>query len=45
MGVTWFRQGDRSDTYKRVRSPNYVKNWKQINADTNSDATNVALAA
>lgn len=45
MGVTRFRQGDRSDTYKHICSPYYIKNWKQINADNNSVATNVALAA
>jgi len=45
MGVFWFRQGDRGIVYKRVRSPNYVKNWKKINAESNFVAADAAIAA
>ena len=45
MGVFWFRQGARIITYKRVRSPNYVKNWKKINANNNFVAADAAIAA
>ena len=45
MGVTWFRQGDRSDTYKHMCSSNYIKNWKKINAENNFVAADAAIAA
>jgi len=45
MGVFWFRQGARIITYKRVRSPNYVKNWKKINANSDFFAADAAIAA
>lgn len=45
MGVTWFRQEDRSGIIKRMCSPNYIKNWNKINAENNSVATDVAIAA
>lgn len=45
LGVTWFRQGDRSDTYKHMCSPNYIKNWKKINAESNFVAADAAIAA
>ena len=45
MGVTWFRQGDKSGTYKHMCSPNYIKNWKKINAENNFVAADAAIAA
>ena len=45
MGVTRFRQGDRSGAYKHMCSPSYIKNWKKINAESNFVAADAAIAA
>lgn len=45
MGVTWFRQGVRSDIYKHTCSPSYIKNWKKINAESDFVAADAAIAA
>ena len=45
MGVYWFRQGAGIVIHKRVRSPNYVKNWKKINANSDFFAADAAIAA
>ena len=45
MGVFRFRQGDRNIIYKHVCSPNYIKNWKKINAESDFVAADAAIAA
>ena len=45
MGVTWFRQGDRINTYKHVCSADYIKICKKINAESDFVAADAAIAA